>query len=137
MDRRHHCNSVTSHFARCLHMSVESLKNLAIEYQQVYGMPFGITSLFQTLVVENFSSIIRRKCHHPNLWLYTVYEQRAWMELIKRLSPDCPFLMANKEDWSSVQHSTWWPLLDGVARKNTAATIHHPFHEAFRAVSHQ
>ena len=91
-DERYRSNLVSSDFVKYLTITVESLEKIAIEHEEVYdGHKISVTSIFQTLVVENFFSTIRRKCHYPNLWLYTVYEQRAWMELVKKFSPDCPF----------------------------------------------
>ena len=71
-------NTISSDFAKCLSITVLSLKKIGEEYREVYNEKvISVTSILQTLVVENFFSIIWRKCRYPNLWLYSVYEKRA------------------------------------------------------------
>ena len=76
-----HC--VTKNFMMALQITLNSFQKLCPDYESIYGCKLQISSIFQDIVVENSFSIIHRKCHYQYLWLYEVYEQSGWMELVK------------------------------------------------------
>jgi len=89
-------NSVTKNFMKALEVTRKSFESLCDEYKIIYGSELHVISIFQDIVVENSFSIIRNKCRYPNLWLYEVYQQRGWIELVKKFSSDCPFSQPEK-----------------------------------------
>ena len=54
-----------------------------------------LLSAISTLIVENYFSLLRAKHYFPTVKNFVDHALRAWMELIKRNSKDCPFSYPN------------------------------------------
>jgi hypothetical protein len=90
-DNNYRRNFISTELFNALTTTINNFLNFGSYYQTVHSSPLRLTSILGTNVVENYFSIIRRKIKYPNFWEYCLVAKRAWIELVKKFSKDCPF----------------------------------------------
>lgn len=60
-------------------------------FESTLQIPLNNFCFLDTLIVENFFSMIRSKVRYPNLWQYSCIHSAAWRELVKKFASDCSY----------------------------------------------